>query len=99
MTARHRRRRDQVALFERHYRAGTAPPDGSIIPAPSGPQRCSEELLRGAVELSARYYLPVHTHVLETKTQAVTGQAFYGRTLVEHPTSRPRRASMNHRSG
>ena len=77
--------REQVALFERHYRAwhGTAGRIG-IIPAPSGPQRCSDELLRGAAELSARYDLPVHTHVLETKTQAVTGQAFYGKTLVEH---------------
>jgi len=76
---------EQVALFERHYRAwhGTAGRIG-IIPAPSGPQRCSDDLLRGAVELSARYDLPVHTHVLETKTQAVTGQVFYGKTLVEH---------------
>jgi 5-methylthioadenosine/S-adenosylhomocysteine deaminase len=76
---------EQVALFEHHYRAwhGTAGRIG-IIPAPSGPQRCSDDLLRGAAELSARYGLPVHTHVLETKTQAVTGRAFYGKTLVEH---------------
>jgi 5-methylthioadenosine/S-adenosylhomocysteine deaminase len=72
-------------LFERHYRAWHGAAGRiSIIPAPSGPQRCSDELLRAAAELSARYELPVHTHVLETKTQAVTGQVLYGRTLVEH---------------
>jgi 5-methylthioadenosine/S-adenosylhomocysteine deaminase len=77
--------REQVALFERHYRAWHGAAGRiSIIPAPSGPQRCSDELLRAAAELSARYELPVHTHVLETKTQAVTGQVLYGRTLVEH---------------
>jgi 5-methylthioadenosine/S-adenosylhomocysteine deaminase len=75
----------QVALFERHHRtwqnhAGRL----KIIPAPSGPQRCSDDLLRAAADLSARYDLPVHTHVLESKTQAVTGQVFYGKTLVEH---------------
>ena len=75
----------QVALFDRHHRtwqdhAGRL----KIIPAPSGPQRCSDELLRAAAELSARYDLPVHTHVLESKVQAVTGHAFYGKTLVEH---------------
>ena len=67
--------REQVALFQRHYRAWHGAAGRiSIIPAPSGPQRCSDELLRGAAELSARYDLPVHTHVLETKTQAVTGR-------------------------
>jgi 5-methylthioadenosine/S-adenosylhomocysteine deaminase len=76
---------EQVALFERHHRAWQG--HGGllkIIPAPSGPQRCSNELLRAAVELSIRYELPVHTHVLESKTQAVTGQFFYSKTLVEH---------------
>ena len=75
----------QVALFERHHRAWQNHADRiRIIPAPSGPQRCSDDLLRAAAELSARYDLPVHTHVLESKTQAVTGQVFYGKTLVEH---------------
>ncbi len=76
---------EQVALFERHHHAWQG--HGGllkIIPAPSGPQRCSDELLRAATDLSARYELPVHTHVLESKTQAVTGYEFYGKTLVEH---------------
>ncbi len=76
---------DQVALFERHHAAWQGHAGRlTIIPAPSGPQRCTDELLRAAVDISARHDLPVHTHVLETKTQAVTGQVFYGKTLVEH---------------
>jgi 5-methylthioadenosine/S-adenosylhomocysteine deaminase len=76
---------EQVALFERHHRSWQGHAGRlRIIPAPSGPQRCSDDLLRAAAELSARYELPVHTHVLESKTQAVTGQVFYGKTLVEH---------------
>ena len=75
----------QISLFERHHRRWQG--HGGllkIIPAPSGPQRCSDDLLRAAAELSARYDLPVHTHVLESKVQAVTGHDFYGKTLVEH---------------
>ena len=76
---------EQVALFERHFGRWQNHADRlTIIPAPSGPQRCSDDLLRAAVELSARYAVPVHTHVLESKTQAVTGQMLYGKTLVEH---------------
>ena len=72
----------QISLFERHHRRWQG--HGGllkIIPAPSGPQRCSDDLLRAAAELSARYDLPVHTHVLESKVQAVTGHDFYGKTL------------------
>jgi len=52
--------------------------------APSGPQRCTDDLLAGATELARRYRAECHIHVLETKTQAVTGTEFYGSTLVEH---------------
>jgi 5-methylthioadenosine/S-adenosylhomocysteine deaminase len=51
---------EQVALFERHHRAWQGHRGLlKIIPAPSGPQRCSNDLLRAAAELSARYELPV----------------------------------------
>ncbi|WP_369068249.1 amidohydrolase family protein [Kineococcus terrestris] len=52
--------------------------------APSGPQRCTDDLLAGATELALREGAECHVHVLETKTQAVTGQESYGATLVEH---------------
>jgi 5-methylthioadenosine/S-adenosylhomocysteine deaminase len=55
-----------------------------IILSPSGPQRCSAALLKQPGELSQQYHLPIHTHVLEMKTQAFTGEAFYGKTLVRY---------------
>lgn len=75
----------QVDLFERHYGRWNGHADRlKIIPAPSGPQRCTDDLLRGAADLSERYDIPVHTHVLESKIQAASGPEFYGKTLVEH---------------
>lgn len=61
-------------------------PDGKIhfVLAPSGPQRCSDEFLLMMYELSERENLPVHTHVLETKIQAVTGHEFYGKSIIKH---------------
>jgi cytosine/adenosine deaminase-related metal-dependent hydrolase len=50
--------------------------------APSGPQRCTDDLLIAADELSREHDTTYHIHVLETKTQAVTGHEFYGDTLV-----------------
>ncbi|HWF54965.1 MAG TPA: amidohydrolase family protein [Solirubrobacteraceae bacterium] len=52
--------------------------------APSGPQRCTDDLLIAADELSAEHDTTYHIHVLETKVQAVTGQEFYGDTLVAY---------------
>lgn len=52
--------------------------------APSGPQRCTDDLLAGATRLGLEHGLEVHIHVLETRVQAVTGQELYGTTLVRH---------------
>ncbi|WP_193044376.1 amidohydrolase family protein [Mycolicibacterium baixiangningiae] len=52
--------------------------------APSGPQRCTDDLFIAANELSREHDTTYHVHVLETKMQAVTGREFYGSTLVEH---------------
>lgn len=52
--------------------------------APSGPQRCTPELLVAAAELAEQHDVAYHIHVLETKVQAVTGKEFYGRTLVRY---------------
>ncbi|MFC7403304.1 amidohydrolase family protein [Citricoccus sp. GCM10030269] len=56
----------------------------SYMVAPSGPQRCTDDLLTGATELAVAHGAECHIHVLETKTQAVTGPEFYGTTLVKH---------------
>ena len=52
--------------------------------APSGPQRCTDDLLVAAHELALAHGTPYHIHILETKTQAVTGREFYGKTLIRH---------------
>lgn len=55
-----------------------------FMPAPSAPQRCSAELITGATELAQAHGAECHIHVLETKTQMITGPAWYGGTLVEY---------------
>ena len=56
----------------------------SICPAPSGPQRCTDEMLVGCAALADELDVPIHIHVLETRMQAVSGRRMYGKTLVEH---------------
>ncbi len=50
----------------------------------SAPQRCTDEFILALDDLSRRWKTPLLTHVLETKTQVVTGQEFYGKTIVAH---------------
>jgi cytosine/adenosine deaminase-related metal-dependent hydrolase len=70
--------RAAVARFHR-------PNEGiSICPAPSGPQRCTDELLAGTAALADELDLPIHIHVLETRMQALSGRRMYGTTLPEH---------------
>jgi cytosine/adenosine deaminase-related metal-dependent hydrolase len=52
--------------------------------APSGPQRCTDELLAAAHQMACDHGTAYHIHILETKTQAVTGREFYGKTLIRH---------------
>jgi 5-methylthioadenosine/S-adenosylhomocysteine deaminase len=52
--------------------------------APSGPQRCTDDLFIAANELSLAHDTTFHVHVLETKMQAITGRHMYGQTLVEY---------------
>lgn len=68
------------ALSRYHGRAGRL----RYVIAPSGPQRCTEDLLVAADELSREHGTPYHIHILETKVQAVTGREFYGKTLIRY---------------
>jgi len=52
--------------------------------APSAPQRCTPELLQACHALAVEMGVPLHTHVLETKTQAVTGPELYGKSLIAY---------------
>lgn len=51
---------------------------------PTGFQRCSDDLIQGCVEVSERYNLCRHTHLLETRSQQLLAQERYGRSAVEH---------------
>jgi cytosine/adenosine deaminase-related metal-dependent hydrolase len=68
------------AVSRFHGRAGRL----RFVVAPSGPQRCTDELLIAAAEFAERHDTAYHTHVLETKVQQVTGSELYGKTLVQH---------------
>jgi 5-methylthioadenosine/S-adenosylhomocysteine deaminase len=52
--------------------------------APAGPQRCTDELLRAFAAASQTERRPIHSHVLETKVQAVAARELYGKTMVAH---------------
>jgi 5-methylthioadenosine/S-adenosylhomocysteine deaminase len=68
------------AFARLHGRAGRL----NFMVAPSAPQRCTVELMQAAMELAEAHDAPFHTHILETKVQAVTGQEFYGETLIAY---------------
>lgn len=50
---------------------------------PRGPQRCTPALLRRVADTAAAQAVPVHMHVLESRTQAVTAQQQFGRSFIE----------------
>lgn len=52
--------------------------------APSAPQRCTPELMHAVDALARQYRTPFHTHIVETKVQAVTGPQLYGKSLVRY---------------
>jgi 5-methylthioadenosine/S-adenosylhomocysteine deaminase len=52
--------------------------------SPSTPHRSTDALLARVAEASATFDLPVHTHLLETRVQAVAARRLYGRSMVEH---------------
>jgi 5-methylthioadenosine/S-adenosylhomocysteine deaminase len=54
-----------------------------IFPAPSNPERCSDEALVFCRDLAAKHDLGIHTHLLESKVQSVIAQEKYGCTMVE----------------
>jgi 5-methylthioadenosine/S-adenosylhomocysteine deaminase len=76
----------QLELFERNYDHWNGAERGRIRinMGPRGPQRCSDELLRRVTATSEQYGCAVHTHVLETRAQAVTAQRDYGRSMITY---------------
>ena len=49
----------------------------------SGPQQCTDAFLQQIWEMARRWGVPVVSHVLETRVQAIIGKVSYGMTLVE----------------
>lgn len=56
----------------------------NIVLAPTGIQLCSDALLEGCIELSDRYNICRHSHLLETKAQQKLALEKYGCSAVEH---------------
>ena len=56
----------------------------SLVLAPSASQRVTPEVMHRIAALSEEYNVPIHTHLLETKTQAVTGPKLYGESVVSY---------------
>lgn len=69
---------DLVARW--HKRAGRI----GVFPAPSNPDRCSDEALLFCAELAETYDLGIHTHLLETRAQAKIAQERYGESTLAH---------------
>ncbi len=54
----------------------------SIMPGPSNPIRCSDEMLVRCHGIAAARDLGIHTHLLETRIQRTLAEQRYGRTMV-----------------
>lgn len=66
---------------------------------PRGPQRCTPHMLGAVADLAECHDLPVHMHVLETRTQALTARHQYGHSFVrtlEDVGLLNERLAMNH---
>jgi cytosine/adenosine deaminase-related metal-dependent hydrolase len=55
-----------------------------VCPAPSNPDRCSDEALIFCAELAERHDLGIHTHLLETRAQARIARECYGESTLAH---------------
>ena len=52
--------------------------------APTIPLHCRDEFMIGCRDLAAEYDVGIHTHLAESKIQAVVGTRKYGRSLTAH---------------
>jgi guanine deaminase len=55
-----------------------------VAVAPTIPGQCSDEFLSGCQRLVQRYGVGLHTHLAESKVQAVYAQRRWGKTIVAH---------------
>jgi guanine deaminase len=52
--------------------------------APTIPHHCTDDFMTGCRDLARENGLPLHSHVAESKIQAIAGMRKYGTTLVSH---------------
>jgi 5-methylthioadenosine/S-adenosylhomocysteine deaminase len=52
--------------------------------APTIPHHCSDAFIRGCADLAREFGVALHSHVAESKVQAVTGIRVYGMTQTAH---------------
>jgi 5-methylthioadenosine/S-adenosylhomocysteine deaminase len=55
-----------------------------VLLAPAGPQRCTDELLRAFAAAAETERRPIHSHIVESKVQAVTGWELYDKSMIAH---------------
>jgi guanine deaminase len=63
---------------------GTASGRLRVAVAPTIPGQCSEAFLSGCVRLAREYGVSFHTHLAESKVQAIYGMRRWGTSLVTH---------------
>ncbi|MEH2271416.1 MAG: amidohydrolase [Nostoc sp.] len=74
-----------LEIIEEAVRQFHRPDEGvNILVAPTGIQLCTDALFEGCTELSDRYNLCRHSHLLETRAQEKLAEEKYGCTAVEH---------------
>ncbi|MEH2311038.1 MAG: amidohydrolase [Nostoc sp.] len=74
-----------LEIIEEAVRQFHRPDEGiNILVAPTGIPLCTDALFEGCIELSDRYNLCRHSHLLETRAQEKIAQQKYGCTAVEH---------------
>jgi 5-methylthioadenosine/S-adenosylhomocysteine deaminase len=52
--------------------------------APTIPHHCSDEFIRACADLAKEHGVGLHSHVAESKVQAIVGLQRYGKTLTAH---------------
>jgi 5-methylthioadenosine/S-adenosylhomocysteine deaminase len=52
--------------------------------APTIPHHCSDDFIRGCAALARDFDIGLHSHVAESKVQAIAGMRLYGKTLTAH---------------
>lgn len=75
---------DMFALYDEIIKMWNGKDGMKVVYSTSAPQRCTDDYLLKALEYAKKYDLPMHTHILETRMQRVTGPEFYGKSIVKH---------------